>query len=142
MRQNLGVTTRPSIGRTLTAAPPEGLFLISAIAPYIGAAIAVSLFDQVEPQTVAWFRVIGAAIAVLAISRGWHRGWTRRQLIGVAVFGVATALMNVFFYLGIARLDLGKGVTIEFIGPIVVAAVSTRSRRKLRISRVMVVPQR
>lgn len=129
MRQNRGVSPRPSIGRTLTAAPPEGLFLISAIAQYIGAAIAVSLFDRVEPQTVAWFRVIGAALAVLAVSRGWHRGWTRRQLVGVAVFGLATALMNVFFYLGIARLDLGKGVTIEFIGPIAVAAVSTRSRR-------------
>lgn len=115
--------------RGLTGAPPEGLFLISAIAQYIGAAIAVSLFDEVEPQTVAWLRVIGAALAVLAVSRGWRSGWTRRQLVGVAVFGVATALMNVFFYLGIERLDLGKGVTIEFIGPIAVAAFSTRSGR-------------
>ncbi len=64
MHQNRGVSPRPSIGRTLTAAPPEGLFLISAIAQYVGAAIAVTLFDEVEPQTVAWFRVIGAALAV------------------------------------------------------------------------------
>jgi len=109
--------------------PPEVLFLISAISQYIGAAIAVSIFDEVEPQTVAWFRVIGAAIALLAVSRGWRRGWTRRQLAGVAFFGIATALMNVFFYLGLDRIDLGKGVTIEFIGPIAVAAFSTRSRR-------------
>jgi inner membrane transporter RhtA len=122
------VTDGP-LHRRLTGAPPEGLFLISAIAQYIGAAIAVSLFDEVEPQTVAWLRVIGAALAVLAVSRGWRSGWTRRQLVGVAVFGVATALMNVFFYLGIERLDLGKGVTIEFIGPIAVAAFSTRSGR-------------
>jgi inner membrane transporter RhtA len=115
--------------RRLASAPPEGLFVVSAIAQYIGAAIAVSLFDEVEPQTVAWLRVIGAALAVLAVSRGWRSGWTRRQLVGVAVFGIATALMNVFFYLGIERLDLGKGVTIEFIGPIAVAAFSTRSGR-------------
>jgi inner membrane transporter RhtA len=115
--------------RRLASAPPEALFLISAIAQYIGAAIAVSLFDEVEPQTVAWLRVIGAALAVLVVSRGWRSGWTRRQLVGVAVFGIATALMNVFFYLGIERLDLGKGVTIEFIGPIAVAAYSTRSGR-------------
>lgn len=113
----------------LASAPPESLFVVSAIAQYIGAAIAVSLFDEVEPQTVAWLRVIGAALAVLAVSRGWRSGWTRRQLVGVAVFGVATALMNVFFYLGIERIDLGKGVTIEFIGPIAVAALSTRSTR-------------
>ncbi len=115
--------------RRAASAPPEALFLISAIAQYIGAAIAIGLFDEVEPQTVAWFRIIGAAVAVLAVSRGWRTGWTRRQLFGVAVFGVATALMNVFFYLGIERIDLGKGVTIEFIGPIAVAAFSTRSTR-------------
>ena len=103
--------------------------MVSAVAQYVGAAIAVDLFDRVEPQTVAWFRVIGAAIALLAVSRGWRSGWTRRQLAGVAAFGVATALMNVFFYLAIDRIDLGKSVTIEFVGPIAVAALSTRTRR-------------
>jgi inner membrane transporter RhtA len=38
-------------------------------------------------------------------------------------------LMNIFFYLAIERIDLGKGITIEFIGPIAVAAATTRSRR-------------
>lgn len=113
----------------MAALPPEAWFLVSAISQYVGAAIAVSLFDEVEPQTVAWLRVIGAAIALLAVSRGWRRGWSRAQLVGVGVFGVATALMNVFFYLGIERIDLGKGVTIEFLGPIAVAAWATRTRR-------------
>lgn len=103
--------------------------MLSAVAQYIGAAIAVLLFDEVEPQTVAWFRIIGAGIALLAVSRGWHTGWTRRQLVGVAVFGIVTALMNIAFYLAIERIDLGKGVTIEFIGPITVAAATTRSLR-------------
>ncbi len=108
---------------------PEALFVLSAIAQYIGAAIAVMLFDEVEPQTVAWFRLIGATIALLAVSRGWWRGWTRDDLIAAGLFGIATALMNTFFYLAIDRVDLGKAVTIEFIGPIVVAAVATRSVR-------------
>jgi inner membrane transporter RhtA len=89
----------------------------------------VSVFDEVEPQTVAWFRVIGAALALLAVARGVHRGWTRRQLLGAAIFGVATALMNMFFYLAIDRIDLGKGVAIEFLGPIAVAAAMTRTSR-------------
>jgi inner membrane transporter RhtA len=117
------------ISRWLNTAQPEALFVLSAVAQYIGAAIAVLLFDQVEPQTVAWFRIIGASIALLAVSRGWRSGWTRPQLISVAVFGVTTALMNISFYLAIDRIDLGKGVTIEFIGPITVAAVTTRSLR-------------
>ncbi len=117
------------VGRTLDTAPPEALFVFSAISQYIGAAIAVSVFDEVEPQTVAWFRVIGASIALLAISPGFHRGWTRRHLTGAAIFGTATALMNLFFYLAIDRVDLGKSVAIEFIGPIAVAAATTRSAR-------------
>lgn len=119
--------TRPT--RVLSTAPPEALFVLSALSQYAGAAIAVGLFDQVEPRIVAWFRVMGAAIALLAISPGFHRGWTRRDLIGAAVFGTATALMNLFFYLAIARIDLGKSVAIEFLGPIAVAAAMTRSIR-------------
>ena len=117
------------ISRWLSTAQPEALFVLSAVAQYIGAALAVLLFDQVEPQTVAWFRVMGAGTVLLVISRGWWRGWTRQQLVGVALFGVTTALMNIFFYLAIDRIDLGKGVTIEFIGPILVAACTTRSVR-------------
>ncbi len=117
------------VGRTLATAPPEALFVFSAISQYIGAANAVSVFDEVEPQTVAWFRVIGASIALLAISPGFHRGWTRRHLAGAAIFGTATALMNLFFYLAIDRVDLGKSVAIEFIGPIAVAAATTRTAR-------------
>lgn len=117
------------VARFLGGTQPEVLFVISAIAQYVGAIIAVGLFDRVEPQTVAWFRVMGAAIALLAVSRGWRSGWTRPQLAGVALFGTATALMNTFFYLAIERIDLGKGVTIEFVGPIAVAAATTRTGR-------------
>lgn len=115
--------------RILSTAPPEALFVLSALSQYVGAAIAVGVFDQVEPRIVAWFRVMGAAVALLAISPGFHRGWTRRDLAGAAVFGIATAAMNLFFYLAIARIDLGKSVAIEFLGPIAVAAVMTRSVR-------------
>ena len=84
---------------------------------------------------MAWFRVIGAAIAVLAVSGAFWRGWTRRQLAAAAIFGVATAAMNTFFYLAIDRTDLGKSVAIEFIGPIAVAAAMTRTRPQRRGAR-------
>ncbi len=120
---------RSPVARWLNTAQPEALFVLAAVAQYIGAAIAVVLFDEVEPQTVAWFRVIGAALAVLLVSRGWWSGWSRPQLLAAALFGVATALMNTFFYLGLDSTDLAKSVTIEFIGPITVAAIATRSAR-------------
>ena len=118
-----------SLSGFLDTASPEALFILSAVAQYVGATIAVLLFDEVAPQTVAWFRVIGASIAVLAVSRAFWRGWTRRELAAAAIFGIATAAMNTFFYLAIDRTDLGKSVAIEFIGPIAVAAATTRSAR-------------
>ncbi|MFV0307292.1 MAG: EamA family transporter [Desertimonas sp.] len=121
-------SSRPG-DRFLQRAAPEALFVLSAVAQYVGATIAVLLFDEVEPRTVAWLRVVGAAVALLAVSGRFWAGWTRRRLLAAAVFGIATALMNLFFYLAIARTDLGKSVAIEFIGPIAVAAVMTRSRR-------------
>ena len=116
--------------RIFNAAPPELFFILSAIAQYTGAIIAVNLFDDISPATVAWLRVLSASLILLAFSyRQSHQRWSRRELYWVAAFGASTALMNLFFYLAIDRLPLGKGVTIEFIGPITVAALRTRSVR-------------
>jgi inner membrane transporter RhtA len=116
--------------RIFNAAPPELFFILSAIAQYTGAIIAVNLFDDISPATVAWLRVLSASLILLAFSfQQSHKRWSRRELYWVAAFGASTALMNLFFYLAIDRLPLGKGVTIEFIGPITVAALRTRSVR-------------
>jgi inner membrane transporter RhtA len=108
---------------------PEALFVISGVSQYSGAVIAVSLFDDVSPATVAWLRVIGAMVVLLAVSWRGQRGWTRADVSAAALFGSATGLMNLLFYLAIDRIDLGKSVVIEFIGPIAVAATFTRTRR-------------
>lgn len=108
---------------------PEALFVVSGIAQYSGAVIAVSMFDDVSPASVAWVRVLAAAVVLLAISGRHQRRWTRAELGAAAVFGIASALMNLCFYLAIDRIDLGKSVVIEFIGPIAVAAAFTRTAR-------------
>jgi len=108
---------------------PEALFAISGISQYTGAVIAIGMFDEVAPATVAWVRVIGAAMVLALVGWRHHRRWTRRELGAAAVFGIATALMNLFFYLAIDRVALGKSVVIEFIGPIAVAAAFTRTIR-------------
>ncbi|MGA0878747.1 MAG: EamA family transporter [Ilumatobacteraceae bacterium] len=123
-------SSRRALGTFLATAPPEALFLISATAQYLGAVIAVDLFDEIDPASVAWLRVIGASVALMIVAGPrLKQAYTRRDLAAMAVFGIATAAMNMFFYLAIDRLPLGKGVAIEFIGPIAVAAVRTRTRR-------------
>ena len=81
---------------------------------------------------MAWLRVISAALILLAFSARRLRAqgsWTKNEIVSAASFGIAVAFMNLTFYLAIDRLDLGKGVAIEFIGPICVAAWQTKSRR-------------
>lgn len=123
------VSTKPSAHSYFSRTPPEILFVVSALAQYSGAVVAKGLFDEVPPATVAMFRVIGAAVALVVVSRAWRLQWSRAELVAAGLFGAATAIMNLFFYLAIDRLPLGKGVAIEFIGPIAVAAARTRTHR-------------
>jgi len=118
-----------SPGQFARTASPEALFVIGGISQYTGAIIAVRLFDDVRPATVTIFRVISAAAAILLVSVRSQRRWTRRDLGAAALFGIATAVMNLCFYLAIDRLPLGTSVVLEFIGPIAVAAALTRTRR-------------
>lgn len=108
---------------------PEALFIVGAVSQYLGAAIAVTLFDEIDARGVAWLRVVGAAALLVAWRRPWRRRWTRHQLALAAAFGTVLTGMNLSFYLAIDRLDLGTAVAIEFLGPIAVAAVGTRTRR-------------
>jgi len=124
--------TPGSASARIGALPPELFFICSATAQYIGAVIAFNLFDRLAPASVAWLRVISAALILLVFSARRLRAqgkWTKEELVAAASFGIAVALMNLTFYLAIDRLDLGKGVAIEFIGPICVAAFQTKSRR-------------
>ena len=111
---------------------PEILFLLSAVALNSGNAIAKAQFDTANPATLAWLRMFGAMVVAITIAgprKLRAKSWTRDSLRAAAIFGLSTGLTSTFFYLAIDRLPLGKGVAIEFIGPITVAAVLTRSRR-------------
>ncbi len=108
---------------------PEALFAVGAVSQYLGAATAVELFDQMGPGTVALLRVAGAGAVLVVVRRSWRRRWSRTELAWTAAFGAALASMNLFFYLAVERLPLGNSVAIEFIGPIAVAALGTRTAR-------------
>ncbi|WP_281256042.1 EamA family transporter [Amycolatopsis australiensis] len=105
------------------------MFVLSGISMYAGAAIAVDLFGHAPPAGVAWLRCLGAAVVLLAWRRPGRQAWRGRRLALAVVFGVVTAGMNVLFYEAIARLPLGTVVALEFAGPVLVAALSSRTLR-------------
>lgn len=96
---------------------------------YVGAALAVLLFEQLAPSGVAWLRMLGAAAVLLAWRRPDRAAWRGRRLLLAGAFGLATALMNIAFYEAIARVPLGTAVAIEFCGPVAVAAFGSRTIR-------------
>ena len=96
---------------------------------YVGAALAVGLFDRLAPSAVAVLRLIGAAAVLVAWRRPPRAAWRGVRLLRALAFGLATGLMNLAFYEAIARLPLGTAVAIEFCGPVAVAAVASRRPR-------------
>ena len=110
-----------------------GLFIVNAVSQYAGASLAVRAFAAMPAPGVAWIRMLTGAAVLGAWRRPWrelrHRG--RQVLLVVAGFGIALASMNLTFYLAIERLPLGTTVAIEFIGPILVAAIAVRGLRNL-----------
>ncbi|MDH4170365.1 MAG: EamA family transporter [Acidimicrobiia bacterium] len=123
------MTATRGVAARLDVAPPETLFVLAAISQYLGAALAVAMFDYMGAAGVAWLRVVGAATVIVVARRSWRRHWTRPQVLAAAAFGTTLALMNLCFYLAIDELPLGTVVAIEFLGPIAVAAVGTRTLR-------------
>ncbi|MDX6719754.1 MAG: inner rane transporter RhtA [Solirubrobacteraceae bacterium] len=117
------------VAATFERLPPQALFVLGAISQYVGAALAVLLFESVPAAGVAWLRVVASASVLVVWRRPWRTPWTARRLRLVATFGLTLACMNVTFYLAIDRLPLGTAVAIEFCGPIAVAALGSRTRR-------------
>lgn len=115
--------------RRIDRAPAPALFVTGAVSQYLGAALAVTLFDRVPAVGVGWWRVVGSALVLGVWVRPWRLRWSRTELRAAALFGIVLAAMNLTFYAAIDRLPLGNAVAIEFAGPIAVAALGTRTRR-------------
>jgi inner membrane transporter RhtA len=99
-----------------------GMVLAAASSLQVGAAFAVTLFDELGPGGAAFLRLALAAIVLCAI---WRPSLTG-DLRVAAAFGVALGLMNWSIYESIDRIPLGVAVTIEFAGPLAVAVIGSR----------------
>lgn len=101
----------------------------SCISLQLGASLAIQLFPIGGPWGTASLRLLFAAVILLAIARPRVRTWSREKWISATIFGLTLGLMNGFFYSGIELVALGPAVTIEFLGPLLLAACLSRSLR-------------
>lgn len=115
-------------GATLRAAI---LIFIGAVGVQGSAAIATTLFAPLGVLQTSTVRLALAAIVLLAIFRPRLRGRTGREWVGIGLFGLAMALMNIFVFLSISKIPLGIAMTINFLGPCLVALLGSRRVREV-----------
>ena len=112
-------------GRFLGAIPPSALVLVGIVSVQLGSALAKHLFDAVGSFGAVALR-LSFATAVLLIAWRPSLRMDRRAWGVVIAYGVILGLMNLSFYLALARIPLGIAVTIEFLGPLAVALAGSR----------------
>jgi len=115
---------RPHLAPLAAAA----LVLGGSLSIQVSAALASELFDSVGTLGVSGLRMAVAAAVLLVIFRPRLRGRSTTAWLGIVLYGVAMAAMNVLFYNALMHLPLGIAVTLEFLGPLAVAVVATRLR--------------
>jgi inner membrane transporter RhtA len=111
--------------------PAWSLLILSITSVQLGSALATGLFPEIGPAGTAWLRFSAGAVFFLALRRPRLRGRTRGELASALALGAITGAMTVCFLSAIDRLPLGTTVAIEFLGPLVVAVLGTRSVARL-----------
>ena len=111
--------------------PPWGLAIGAMLSVQLGSALSVNLIDTVGSAGTAWLRLSMGALVFLVLARPPLRAVRRHDVPALLGLGVMTGLMTIAFLAAIERIPLGTAVSIEFLGPLTVAAVRSHSRRAL-----------
>ncbi len=107
------------------------LVLAGVVSVQFGGALAATLVPRIGATGSVLLRLLFATVILYAVARPSWRGRSRPDLVTVVLFGLALAAMNTAFYASLAHLPIGVAVTIEFLGPLTLAAVLSRRPRDL-----------
>jgi inner membrane transporter RhtA len=127
MQGTPGWPIRPA--RRLAAVPAPVLVLAGIVSVQFGGALAAGLVRQLGSLIAVALRLDIAALVLIAFARPSLRGRSREAWTAAALLGASLGVMNLCFYSAIARLPLGVVVTIEFLGPLGLAAAISRRPR-------------
>jgi inner membrane transporter RhtA len=106
--------------------PPVPAVLLAIISVQCGAAIAKTLFPALGAAGTASIRIGVSALILLLAYRPNLKQITPQQWKIVIPYGLSLGAMNLVFYFAIERIPIGLAVTLEFIGPLLVAIIGSR----------------
>lgn len=113
----------------VSAFRPVLFVLIGSLGIQSSAVISSTLFADLGTVAVSTFRLAVAAVLLFAVFRPSLRAMTRERWINAAVYGIAMAAMNQFFFAAVQRLPLGVAVTLDFLGSCLVSFFGIRHWR-------------
>lgn len=116
----------PPPSHPVASVNPVAFVLASIVSVQFGGALAATLIPLVGVLGSVTLRLVVAMVILLAVARPRITGHRLDDWVVVGLFGVALAAMNVAFYASLARLPIGVAVTIEFLGPLILAATLSR----------------
>jgi inner membrane transporter RhtA len=106
---------------------PAALLVLMAIGSVqIGSGVARTLFDDLGAAGVTFLRLAIAGLVLGLATRPRLRGWSRAAWRAAAALGLVMAGMNLAFYLALRTVPLGTAVTVEFLGPLLLALAQAR----------------
>jgi len=106
--------------------PAPVLVLVAIASVQFGSAVARTAFDVTGASGMTLLRLAIAGLLLTAVVRPKVRRWSRAQWGAAVALGLTMGAMNLVFYLAIQDVPLGVAVTVEFVGPLLLALVQTR----------------
>jgi len=100
--------------------------LLAIISFQGGAAIAKGIFPVLGAAATSSLRIVLSAVILVIFNRPNLRSVTSAQWRLIVLYGLTLGAMNTIFYMAIARIPLGLGVTLEFIGPLALALAGSK----------------
>ncbi|MBZ5736564.1 EamA family transporter [Nocardioides mangrovi] len=110
------------------------LMSVSVTCMPFGQAAAARAVDAMSAPGVVAIRQLVTALVLVPVARPRLRSLTRQQLAPAVLLGVVFVAMNLCLLSSIHRIGVALAVTLEFLGPLAVALVSSGSRRDLALA--------
>ena len=110
---------------------PVWLVLAGIVSVQFGAVVSKGLFGEIPPVGMVFLRLFTSSAMLLAFVRPRLGGRTARDWRPVLALGAVLAAMNWAIYESFARIPLGVAVSVEFVGPLLLAALGSRRPRDL-----------
>lgn len=104
------------------------VLILAMISIQTGASFAKNLFPLAGAAGTTTLRLFFASFVLWIIWRPWKHSFKKSELKNLGIYGISLGLMNLTFYFALERIPLGMAVTLEFIGPLTLALLSSRKK--------------